>query len=69
MVDSELIVKTLNDLFSFLWVNFQDSEAGVNHVFGVVPGKEWSGIDELIDLMEINRVVEFVIKKEEGVEG
>lgn len=68
-VDSELIIKTLYDLFSFLWVYFQDSEASINHVFRVVPGKERSGIDELVDLVEINRVFEFVIKKEKGIEG
>ncbi len=38
-------------------------------MFRVVPGKERSGIDELVDLVEINWVVEFVVKKEEGIEG
>ena len=36
-------------------------------MFRVVPGKERSGIDEFVDLLDINRVVEFVIKKEKRV--
>ena len=36
LVHSELIIKTLDDLFPLLRLELQDSNAGVNHLFRVV---------------------------------
>ena len=64
---SEMIIKRLYDLLFFLWLDFEDSNAGVDHVLRVVSEEKWSGVNELVDLVEVMRVVKFIIEEEKGI--
>lgn len=61
-VDSELVIKALDDGFSLVGVEFQNANTGVDHKFGVVPFEERRGVHESVDLVQIVVVVELVIE-------